>query len=1484
MPEHIETVIIPNRFDLSTREVKPVVFKPGAPLSHYVAPYVERGMVTILNGRVVEPAAAALIVPKVGDQIVVAQPIPADKGIWRTIGMIAVAVLAVVATVLLGPVLGTMAAALIGAAISIGGGLLVGWATSVKPASVSQSDSYGWQGPQMVVRQGDPIPKLYGKFGPAPKPISSYVTTTNNKQYLSILGCFGFGPARRITNIKINDNPIENYKGVTIEKRMGFSDQTPISFFSDVRNTKIVNQRVRIGSPVVVACPDDAEALEIEFYCPKGVWDGPDNDGSYRAWAIDYKVEYKPHTSDDSAYQTVLAPRTTADVGTDYWIAICSDQSMGDPNTIIVIDSDNGNPGDPADVLDQLHREGDPWVITRTQDVYDETGALIGTSSVQLAGLWTRNPNNSDALANGASAQGGALQTVADWTTQTGWIIGDGGTKNPTEAKRHVHRIDHLERGLYDVRVTKVATARRPGAELRTDGEDDTKHGEEMWISEIREIQYDDLSYPGMVLLGVRALATDQLSGSGLNITAEVEAAEPETLGYKHLIAADRPAAYWRFGEDSGTVLNDSSGHGRAGTYPDSGIAYGQPSLIKGSPQGCVEVSGNSIALATALAITGDWALDLWFEQDSPNACYLIGKPTDPVILSIGADKSISVIYGGETYAFATAFKLGEPNYIGLTCTGGVLTAIINGLKDANSFSGVPSPSFTALASWPGSPTRIDEVAVYADAVPRARLKMHYQCGISPHNAMEDYTMDNPACVAWDILTNPHYSAGKLQPNGRNTSIDLMTPHLAAWQEAADYFNETVPDGSDGLMYRSTFGGIYDQSTNVWDAVSKVCAMSRAAVLRLGTGYTIVVDKPSAPVQLFGMGNIDQGTFKESWLAIADRANSIDIRFANASNSYKDETLTVEDDAAIAAGAPVVKAPTLDLFGVCTPEQAWRQGMYQLLANSHLRRTVSFDISIEARACMVGDVVSVQHDQMLVGQSGRVKAIAGTALTLWDQVTLQPGKSYQVVVLVPTVQRGAGTISSIRGSALTVGLTDGIVGARLVQGSVDVAIVGATAGLITVDDASRLAPGPYTIWDTNVIDTRNVTTAVDTAAVTTKEITIESALSGDAADCAFALGEAESITAQMRVIGIARSVAGKVTLTLLDYKPEVYADLEPVLPEAITNANMIAVTDLAAREDFNNPTSASTIVVSWKPGKLTTGASIYAAIDGNPEQFLGRADTANSYQFRSMVGSTYVIRVVGFSASMKSAPYATAPTVTITAQGIEACPKNVKSFRVTAFTAPNGTLAWDANTDTDLDHYEIRYTWALAGATWDRSSAIATPAKTATSYDFTNGAGSYLIKAVDTDGNYSLFASVALTSNIQPDPNPDPDSDPDYGGGGCFSGNVEFKVPGGYLRFDACPSVVVIENETGIYEADLLVHDHDGPMIDFTGRGDLVTFDHAMRHGDGWIRASAKYATAPRVAFKGKVYNLHVRKAGFADQHFVLSNGDVAHNNKYSPP
>ena len=74
-------------------------------------------------------------------------------------------------------------------------------------------------------------------------------------------------------------------------------------------------------------------------------------------------------------------------------------------------------------------------------------------------------------------------------------------------------------------------------------------------------------------------------------------------------------------------------------------------------------------------------------------------------------------------------------------------------------------------------------------------------------------------------------------------------------------------------------------------------------------------------------------------------------------------------------------------------------------------------------------------------------------------------------------------------------------------------------------------------------------------------------------------------------------------------------------------------------------------------------------------------------------------------------------------------------------------LSWEAVTDLDLAFYQVRYSTLTSGAEWQNSvSLIEKVSRPATSVTVPARVGSYLIKAVDKLGNFSLQATVIATN------------------------------------------------------------------------------------------------------------------------------------------
>ncbi len=1141
--------------DLENREVTTLTilerknpFEPGAERSQVsivpgwkIADYLTdrncgEKVITLLDGHVIPPEKRYAIAPRPGQQLVISADLGGGgggKGILRALAMVAVMALAIAFPFIAAAAGWAISAGLmvaIQAGIALGGSLLV---NALLPPSSPQNNAstFSWGGPQMTAQEGLPIPVQYGTILRSGNVIESYLDETLTQEWLNLLIDFGFGPAALINDIRINGNPITNYPGIWTETRLGHNEQEPLPYFNDIEVNYPQNVRLRsagVGAPAtdgftVVGTGTDTTGFRLEFTFPNGLWSGPNDDGDYESWSVYISCNYRK--VGDLDWTSVLYPRTTETLNgaspAPYWIAVAPGYTPNENNTVFVLAVSYGA---------QDHYVGQPYTATESVPVYDANGDEVGLQTQTVTGSWQINPYGPGA--SSASVPGANYVTITDWTNATRVF-----TWNQTLLCRGTVQIDGLEPAQYEYLVIKVGSS-QGGAPPATTTEDSPRRGEQTWFTNLTEITTNDLSYPNHVLLAVRALATDQLSGSDLNVTAVIQMAPTQAMGYKNEVAYDQPTAYWRLGDSGGTAA-DLTGQGHDGAYAGSPVKQ-QPALVVGSPDGAVQfATGDSVGSISSLTLSGNWVFECWIKPTALGG-KLLSNSDASVFIGLDSSGKINFHFGGTDHLGSAVLSLNAVHHV---CVGpfvGGFLIMVDGVPQYPSIT--PPTSWTPVQLGGGFAGLMDEAAVYGTIQP-GRLRQHYITGTEGlHSAMEEESPSNPAMVAMDMLLNPLY--GGQQPPAL---IDVPS-----FEAAAEFNDELVSNGSGGEIYRHIFNGLFDQVQSLWKGITQVGQMSRSVFMRTGTSYTVVCEAPAARTQLFTMGNIKLDSFKQSWPALLDRANVVSGTFMDETNNWKRTPLRVMDEAAIAAGAPLQEAPSADLFGITNPWAAWRELMYRLLASKAALQTLQLDCGIEGLAARVGDVVGVQHDVPQWGAGGRIlKVISLDQVQLDQQVTIAADTSYVLMVVMPSVIRASGTVAGIIGNTVTVDTTwDGTTNvSRLYVGTADYKVLEAsvTSGVATL--LLKDAPGFSTsaacsLADTSVIETHNVTNAPGT----TDTITLDADFSSPPPDYStYFFGQLTDIQ-DFRLSAVGRSKDQELTLQLTKYDPTVYGDLEPNLP------------------------------------------------------------------------------------------------------------------------------------------------------------------------------------------------------------------------------------------------------------------------------------------------------------------------------------------------
>jgi hypothetical protein len=470
-------VVVKNPFDRRERDVI-VLPDPGRTVESLVGEYIPAGIDidVSINGLGIAPPhwAGRTLAP--GEELLVL-PHVAGGGSSPLGAILAIAVMVaapwlaveVSAGLGLGLTAGSVGLMMLQAGIGIVGSMLIGALTAPsKPNLPSQgslqsydnSPAYAWN-PATVQQPGAPIARAYGLVKLYGNIIAGYIDQTDETgkdQTAHLLIDLGMGPYKQLTDFQINDQPYADYKSVVIEERRGYLSQPVIAGFEDTRAGHSIAAKVVKDSPVTRdTVGSSCGALEVVLACPQGLWHA-NTSGGMEAVSVIYKIEY---SIDAGAHWTAIthSPNTVTSSGIGYW-------SCG-----------------------YLWQEGSDksWH-------YFENTAISG-STVRGA--------HYEGEAGPASPQ------KWKWVAQTQdivTVVNDTATLTASTPQpiRRTFRIDGITPGTAcKVRVTNYSI-----------DQSGSTYGDDLYFSELNEVILDDFTYPRTVLVGIRALATDQLSGS----------------------------------------------------------------------------------------------------------------------------------------------------------------------------------------------------------------------------------------------------------------------------------------------------------------------------------------------------------------------------------------------------------------------------------------------------------------------------------------------------------------------------------------------------------------------------------------------------------------------------------------------------------------------------------------------------------------------------------------------------------------------------------------------------------------------------------------------------------------------------------------------------------------------------------------------------------------------------------------------------------
>lgn len=386
---------------------------------------------------------------------------------------------------------------------------------------IANSPTYGWDGIRNTARSGATIPIVYGKHRIGGTLLNVFKETAGKKQRLNMLIAVSEGEIGSIGDIEINGNPLYNYHSVYYDYRLGWNSQSVINGFGDTITEYSQNAKITTGGYIYTTRGTGVQAFEVFVSFPQGLY------------TIDSKDDETDYINDVQAENLSLSDHNNALAG-----QIANIQGQIDYYSGLIVGL-QGQIQDAQKVINWLQTDRPPgwqegitgvWqpkILAYNDQISGHQAAIrslqsnIAALQTDQRGLAAQQTANSYRILNTSRtlSLNQHISRAVTWEvkykksdaggwTSAGKVTTIDTSKSPVRAS---FRVDNVPAGRYDIQIKRLTPT---ATSFRTI--------DEMYLTAVDEILYDDLAYPNTALLGIRAVATDQLNGSMPTVTCVV--------------------------------------------------------------------------------------------------------------------------------------------------------------------------------------------------------------------------------------------------------------------------------------------------------------------------------------------------------------------------------------------------------------------------------------------------------------------------------------------------------------------------------------------------------------------------------------------------------------------------------------------------------------------------------------------------------------------------------------------------------------------------------------------------------------------------------------------------------------------------------------------------------------------------------------------------------------------------------------------------
>lgn len=612
-----------------------------------------------------------------------------------------------------------------------------------------------------------------------------------------------------------------------------------------------------------------------------------------------------------------------------------------------------------------------------------------------------------------------------------------------------------------------------------------------------------------------------------------------------------------------------------------------------------------------------------------------------------------------------------------------------------SSTSSVNSQIQDAL-SWVSLSTRLDAQPIITDKRHvfleiKIRATNQLNGSISNMSAVCQSVLDVYNGTTWEkqLTNNPAWVFADLLTGQINKrAVDKSRLHLPSLLEWAAFADE-VPAMSptvDYVMPRFESNFVLDYSATVQSVIGQVTSAAQASLNIVDGKYGVLIDKKkTVPVQVFTPRNSKDFSCTK---AFAKKPHALKVKYIDPKLEWQVSEYIVYDDGYDEVTATEFEEVTS--FGVTNFEQAYRFGRYMLAQNRLRQEIINLVVDFEHLVCTRGDYVKIVQDPMMVGgTAARVKSVVGNQIQIDEGIETSPSLDYGY-----TYRSSAD--GSITTDVLTVVNSDTFILDGAIPAVGDLIVIGAV-DFITFDCIVK------------------------------------------------AINPNDDLSATLTLVEKADAIYDSETAAFLppydpQISPTVDADFAP--PNEVENFEVVDNFWECFGRGYRYYIS-----LDWDEpaGSAYEFFEVYVN-DGRGYELDG---TTRSSLYKYIVDSTrlgfeHSFKVIAVSAAGKKLGLGNVSEIKATPEFKSTPPSDVGQVSVD-ITAETIQLFWPAIADCDCDEYLIRYNPTLTG-TWENSIPLMRTDRNTTLAATQARTGTYLIKAVDFNGNESANAAVAITT------------------------------------------------------------------------------------------------------------------------------------------